>query len=370
MLKGYIEGYYGRLFSQENRTRVIDHMGKLNMDFYLYGPKEDPYHRVRWKEKYPLETEKTLRALVDQCKKNKISPIFSLSPGLKLSRSSSSQKKYLLSKYLQARKMGFEEFAIFFDDIGHKRDKYLAESHLEAIEQLKSLDFIKDSSITVCPTVYCKSFAKGDIKNNDYLNTLSKGIDPLTTILWTGDEVVSQSIPKRALKDLKDLFSNPIIIWDNYYANDYCPSRFYIGPHSGRKSLINEVKGIGINPTGLPFTDMICLSRSAGDKTNQQIFEEFNIPKEFNKVLPYFTSPFKNLPSLDIKGINKILNTHEALCIQWKSELQLEWAPYLWKFYLDLQLLKKIKNNETQFNLEEWLKRRYSDPLTKTILRN
>ena len=114
---------------------------------------------------------------------------------------------------------------------------------------------------------------------------------------------------------------------------------------------------------------MICLSRSAGDKANQQIFEEFNIPKEFNKVLPYFTSPFKNLPSLDIKGINKILNTHEALCIQWKSELQLS-GHLLWKFYLDLQLLKKIKNNETQFNLEEWLKRRYSDPLTKTILRN
>ena len=89
-----------------------------------------------------------------------------------------------------------------------------------------------------------------------------------------------------------------------------------------------------------------------------------------DRVLPYFTSPFKNLPSLDIKGINKILNTHEALCVEWKSELQLEWAPYLWKFYLDLQLLKKIKNNETQFNLEEWLKRRYSDPLTKTILRN
>ena len=72
MLKGYIEGYYGRLFSQENRTRIIGHMGKLNMDFYLYGPKEDPYHRVRWKEKYPLETKKTLSALADQCKKNKI----------------------------------------------------------------------------------------------------------------------------------------------------------------------------------------------------------------------------------------------------------------------------------------------------------
>ena len=40
-----------------------------------------------------------------------------------------------------------------------------------------------------------------------------------------------------------------------------------------RKSLINEVKGIGINPTGLPFTDMICLSRSVlGDKKNNDKF--------------------------------------------------------------------------------------------------
>ena len=43
MLKGYIEGYYGRLFSKDERAKVINHMGKLKMDFYLYGPKEDLY---------------------------------------------------------------------------------------------------------------------------------------------------------------------------------------------------------------------------------------------------------------------------------------------------------------------------------------
>ena len=48
MLKGYIEGYYGRLFSEDERAKVINHMGKLKMDFYLYGPKEDLYHRIEW----------------------------------------------------------------------------------------------------------------------------------------------------------------------------------------------------------------------------------------------------------------------------------------------------------------------------------
>ena len=37
MLKGYIEGYYGRLFSEDERAKVINHMGKLKMDFYLYA---------------------------------------------------------------------------------------------------------------------------------------------------------------------------------------------------------------------------------------------------------------------------------------------------------------------------------------------
>jgi hyaluronoglucosaminidase len=69
MLKGYIEGYYGRLFSQEERSLLLRHMGKLKMDFYLYGPKEDPYHRVLWEKPYPSKYEKVLEDFVKQSKK-------------------------------------------------------------------------------------------------------------------------------------------------------------------------------------------------------------------------------------------------------------------------------------------------------------
>ena len=72
MLKGYIEGYYGRLFSKDERARVINHMGKLKMDFYLYGPKEDLYHSMEWGKTYPADEQKTLITVVDQWKKNKI----------------------------------------------------------------------------------------------------------------------------------------------------------------------------------------------------------------------------------------------------------------------------------------------------------
>ena len=370
MLKGYIEAYYGRLFTQDERAKVINHMGKLNMDFYLYGPKEDIYHRVRWTKAYPVKEQKTLRHLISQCKKNNIRPIFAISPGLQSSKSSSNSKKNLIAKIKQAQKIGFKDFAIFFDDIEHKKNEDLAKTHLSIIDAACSVDSLNKNSLMICPTVYCKSFAKGDIKENEYLKALANDIDPSISILWTGDEVVSQSIPQKGIKELKRLFSNPIVIWDNFYANDYCPSRFYIGPYKGRNSLNNLTEAIGINPTGMPFTDMICLSRFMGKETDRQILDQFGIPNEFIKIFPYFTDPFRDLPSLSLNNIDSLLKTQYKLCIEWKSDLQLEWAPFLWTFYLDLILLKKIKMGDSKFNLDEWAKRRYSDPLKKTILRN
>ncbi len=84
MLKGYIEGYYGRFFSEQDRCKVLDHMGKLNMDFYLYGPKEDSFHRVNWEKPYPDSEIKTLKSFIRDSKKNSVTPVFALSPGMNI----------------------------------------------------------------------------------------------------------------------------------------------------------------------------------------------------------------------------------------------------------------------------------------------
>ena len=198
------------------------------------------------------------------------------------------------------------------------------------IEIVSSIDKIEYEDLFICPTVYCTSFAQGDLENNTYLRVLASEIDPRVSILWTGDEVVSETIPQKGLKDIRGLFSNPLIIWDNFYANDYCPSRFYIGPYKGRKSIYKFASAVGINPTGLPITDMICLSRFMSDLTDRQILDEYKIPKEFSKILPYFTNPFRELPSLNLSKIDKLIQTQYKLCIEWKGDLQLEWACLLY----------------------------------------
>ena len=45
-------------------------------------------------------------------------------------------------------------------------------------------------------------------------------------------------------ENLSKLFKNKVIYWDNFYANDYCPRRLFVGPYSGRKNI----KNIMINP--------------------------------------------------------------------------------------------------------------------------
>ena len=39
--RGYIEGYYGKLLSFEDRHKLLVCLENLSMDSYLYAPKED-----------------------------------------------------------------------------------------------------------------------------------------------------------------------------------------------------------------------------------------------------------------------------------------------------------------------------------------
>ncbi len=49
-LRGVVEGYYGRPWSDEARRDVIRAIGREGMNAFVYGPKNDPYHRDRWRE--------------------------------------------------------------------------------------------------------------------------------------------------------------------------------------------------------------------------------------------------------------------------------------------------------------------------------
>ena len=42
--RGVVEGFYGEPWSHEARLSLIDFYGRFKMNYYVYGPKDDPYH--------------------------------------------------------------------------------------------------------------------------------------------------------------------------------------------------------------------------------------------------------------------------------------------------------------------------------------
>ena len=79
---GYIEGYYGKLLSWENRKLIIKSLKKNNMNTYFYAPKEDVNHRLNWRKTYDLSWRKCFRDFTRFSKKNNIRVIAGIAPGL------------------------------------------------------------------------------------------------------------------------------------------------------------------------------------------------------------------------------------------------------------------------------------------------
>jgi hyaluronoglucosaminidase len=48
---------------------------------YIYAPKDDPYHRDKWREPYPADKLAELRDLVDRARANHVRFTFALSLG-------------------------------------------------------------------------------------------------------------------------------------------------------------------------------------------------------------------------------------------------------------------------------------------------
>ena len=51
--RGVIEGFYGPAWSHENRLWMLEKLGSWGMNLYVYAPKNDPFHRERWRDPYP-----------------------------------------------------------------------------------------------------------------------------------------------------------------------------------------------------------------------------------------------------------------------------------------------------------------------------
>ena len=119
-LRGVVEGFYGTPWTFDDRADIIDFCRKNNLNSYIYAPKDDPYHREKWRKPYPADKLAEMRQLVAVARKNNVRFIFAVSPGLDLNYKGAKGDedfKLMIKKLDAMYELGVRDFAIFFDDL-------------------------------------------------------------------------------------------------------------------------------------------------------------------------------------------------------------------------------------------------------------
>lgn len=385
---GYIEGYYGRLFGWEERASLIDHLAEVaGGAAYLYAPKEDPLHRRDWRQRYPIAWRRRFRALAAHGKRRGVDVIPGMAPGLSFDYLSEADYRALLSKFRDFRSLGCRTLALLMDDISvtlpaNCRGAFasLGEAHANLLGRLladlKSTG--SDLRLWFCPTVYTDQFATdpkggaGSAEKDPYLRDLAAGMPPEITLMWTGKRIIAERLDA-SLGSVARMFGGNVILWDNLYANDYCPNKIFLGPYTGRtREAWRLTRGILLNPTGLPATDRLLLELLAASRRGENATKAWkaaltrhSLPREFLTIAAFLASPFflpgpGDLLPARVAALRKAL---KYLIWDWKGTLHQEWYPYL--FMLDADL----KASETGRKDAEWVRKRYSPLVARLLLK-
>ena len=358
IITGYIEGFYGKLLDWNSRKILITSLYKNKMNSYFYAPKEDKNHRFHWRAKYSLKWRKHFKDFTQFSKKKNINIIAGIAPGLDfnfetLDNSSTNNQscdfELLYNKAKQLLEDGADVIALLLDDIPNnfeiKFGNNVSEGRIHALLANKLSKRLK-KNIYFVPRIYADELIE-DAPN--YLSDLSLFLNPNIIVFYCGENVVSKTLTNNST--INRFLPNKIVYWDNYYANDYCPRRFFIGPYTGRKKLNNFM----INPTGSLNTDLLILDIVANTinspkphKDWLKILNDHRVPLTFNIIKKFFLKPdFGSKPSLPVHKVNsKHFEALEFLLWSWKGKLSREWYPYLFGLKHDLQVNKKVLTSE------------------------
>jgi hyaluronoglucosaminidase len=254
--RGIVEGFFGPLWSMAHRKRLFDFGAARGMNTYLYAPKDDPYHRKRWRLPYPREQWRQLVRLMGHARHHHIDFVYGFHPGEGLCFSDPKLIGILLGKAERFYDTGVRTFAVLFDDIpsrlAHARDRRCFKNSLARAEgawlaeiQSRQPSAWTDVEWWICPSYYSEDkllervFGKFE---PDFLETLAEYLPTQVACFWTGPRVVPKEVTVTHMRRVAKRVKHPLILWDNYPVNDLSmANELHIGPLQGRDPRLPEI---------------------------------------------------------------------------------------------------------------------------------
>ncbi|MEU0413784.1 beta-N-acetylglucosaminidase domain-containing protein [Streptomyces griseorubiginosus] len=283
-LRGVVEGFYGTPWTHAERLAQLDFYARTKQNVYVYSPKDDDYLRARWRDEYPPAELAQLKELVDRATADHVRFTYALSPGLSVCYSSEADIKALVTKFESLYAIGVRSFTIPLDDISYTKwncpedEKEFGTGGgaagaaqaqlLNTVWKRFSANHPDLEPLETVPTEY------SDLADSPYKKALRERLDPSVVVEWTGVGVIAPTITTEQLKQAREVYGHPILVWDNYPVNDYVTSRLLLGPYTGREpGVAAQATGVTANPMVQGEASRLALFTSAAYLWNPNAYD-------------------------------------------------------------------------------------------------
>lgn len=294
-IRGFIEGYYGIPWSNEDRKSLMEFGGQFKTTSYIFAPKDDPYHREKWDDLYPEEELEEISEMADVGKQNKTDFVWSISPLGEVAEIAQDDgqeaamelldenNEKLLAKFDQLYDAGVREFGILGDDVGALPLDYVVEQVNAVSEWADEKGDVKDTIYT--PAAYNSDWAWDD---GEELNTLEKNFDDNVQILWTGANTVSP-VTQDTIDDFKKLDTDgnerrDPLFWLNWPVNDVDMERVFLGKGDMLETGVGDLAGVVTNPMQEAEASKVAIFAIADYTWNN---EDFNDQQSWQDSMQY-----------------------------------------------------------------------------------
>ena len=288
--RGVVEGFYGNPWSHKDRLRQFEFYGKNKLNVYIYGPKDDPYHRNQWRDPYPADEALRISELAKAAAQNKVDFVWAMHPGGDIQWTEEDLKSSV-QKLEWMYGLGVRAFAIFFDDIfgaeqskGAKQAEYMNALNREFVQKHDDV-----APLILCPTQYNKSWSGGS-----YLNDLGSTMDKDIRIMWTGATVVDM-INKTDMDWINNQIHRNAYIWLNYPVNDFCIDHMLMGPTYGNDlDIAHQLSGFVSNPMEYAEASKVSLYSIADYTWNMGAYDaDASWQRAMEYLVPLYTDEFR-----------------------------------------------------------------------------
>jgi hyaluronoglucosaminidase len=270
---GVIEGFFGPVYSFEARRHLFEFTARAGLNTYIYAPKNDPFHRDRWRDPYPPEHLAHFQDMAALGADIGVRFVFAIAPGLSYDPQSN-DIDLLTDKLTSLFNVGVRDFCVLFDDVFGSTTGPDPDLQADVVTAVFAFLQALDPDTSLC---FISHFYEGTVEqlqtdssrlailypqwSSSAAYAVYERIPPEVAIMWTGPAVFTDRLTVVDASAFRSFVERPVIVWDNYPVNDsLLANELFLGPYQGREAGIDAVlDGIVVNPMQQPEATKIPL---------------------------------------------------------------------------------------------------------------